>query len=509
MDASIEAQSGDELLAQVVQLLRVMGTPAYLVGGTVRDQLLGAPQTAGVGSSRPYDLDLAVPGDGLRVARQVADALGAAYYPLDAERGVGRIVLGGPPWLLGGPAWLLGGHATGVRVVDVARFQGPDLEADLAGRDFTVNAMALDLGCDPPALIDPYGGQADLETRQLRAVSDRAMHRDPVRGLRAVRLAAELGFEIEPRTQSLIRAAAPGLGSVSAERVRDELVKILSLPAVADSLRRLDGLDLLAQTLPEVTALKGLDQTGHHRWDAYEHTLQTAAALERLLPLKDGSAHPDVPFPEQVSQHLALPVTGGYRRRLLLTLAALLHDIGKPETATLEPDGRTRFVDHERVGAALAADALRRLRFAGNAVRLVETIVRHHLRPLQLMWQGVVSRRAVHRFFRATGDAGVDIGLLSLADHQATLGGTADDDQWPLLLRTVGALLDAYFNRQEAVVSPAPVLTGRDLMDAFGLSEGPLIGRLLSALREAQAMGVVTSRAEAEEWVRRKLGEGG
>jgi hypothetical protein len=113
----------------------------------------------------------------------------------------------------------------------------------------------------------------------------------------------------------------------------------------------------------------------------------------------------------------------------------------------------------------------------------------------------------MHRFFRATGDAGVDIALLSLADHQATLGGATDDDQWPLLLRTVGALLDAYFNRQEAVVSPAPVLTGRDLMGTFGLSEGPLIGHLLSALQEAQAMGVVTSRAEAEEWVRRKLGE--
>jgi poly(A) polymerase len=480
------------LLAQVVQLLREMGIPAYLVGGAVRDRLLNEGQEVGTESPRPYyDLDFAVAGDGLRIARRIADALGGAFYPLDAGRGVGRVVFSG--------------SQGEVRVVDVARFQGPDLRADLAGRDFTVNAMALDVTRDPFDLIDLHGGQADLQARRLRAVSDEALRNDPVRGLRAVRQAAELGFEIELCTQDLIREAAPGLAGVSAERMRDELAKILSLPGTTASLRQLDGLYLLAEILPEVTALKDVAQTRPHRWDAYEHTLQTVAALESLLPLDGSALDPELPFPEQVTHHLAQGVTGGHSRRLLLTLAALLHDVGKRDTARVEADGRVRFIGHDKKGATKAAKAMRRLRFATDATRRVESIVRYHLRPLQLAWQGSVSKRAIYRFFRDAGDAGVDTALLALADQRATTGPDAGEEQYAPLLETVGTLLDAYFNQPGRVVMPPPLLTGRDLMRQFGLSEGPEIGRLLAALREAQAVGQVTDREGAEAWLKREI----
>jgi putative nucleotidyltransferase with HDIG domain len=485
----------DTLLDRIVELMRDVGTPAYLVGGTVRDELLYARRVP----SRPYDLDLAVPGDGLRFARRIADAFGGAYYPLDPERGVGRAVLTDD-----------GGR---VRDVDVSHFQGPDLMADLAGRDFTVNAMAWELTQDSSEVIDPHGGQADLQARQLRAVSDRSIRADPVRGLRAVRLSAQLGFEIEPHTRRLIREAAPDLVGVSAERVRDELAKILSLPAATGSLRQLDALSLLGQVLPEVTALKGLAQTGRHRWDAYEHTLRAVAELEQLLPLDGAPLHPDVPYPDRVADHLAVALTGGHSRRLLLTVAALLHDVGKRATATIDDEGRVRFIDHERVGARMAADILGRARFSTEAQRLVETIVRNHLRPLGLTWAGVPSKRAVHRFFRDTGDAGVEVALLSLADNRATVGyqdagdSSPGADEHQPLRETVRALLDAYFNRQETVVAPPPLLNGRDLIDRFGLEEGPAIGRLLAALREAQVTGEVTNREGAEDWIRHEIGD--
>jgi tRNA nucleotidyltransferase/poly(A) polymerase len=493
-----EKSLADTLLFQILPLIREMGTPAYLVGGAVRDQMLEAQQVATTGPSCSYDLDFAVPGDGQRVARRIADALGGAYYPLDPERGVGRAVLTEDQGQ--------------VRFVDVSRFQGPDLMADLAGRDFTINAMALDVTCDPPRLIDPHRGQADLQGRQLRAVSPQAIRDDPVRGLRAVRFEAQLGFEIQAGTQRLIRDAAPGLAGVSAERLRDELSKILSLPAVARSLRKLDALNLLAEILPEVTALKGVTQTGHHRWDAYEHTLQAVAGLEILLPLDGAPPHPDIPFPDRAVDHLAIVLTGGHSRRLLLTLAVLLHDVGKAATATVDDRGRARFIGHERVGATMAASTLRHLHFSTDALRLVETIVRHHLRPLLLTWGGVLSKRAIHRFFRDTGDAGVEIALLSLADNRATTGYDDADQssegvssegghEYRLLLETVTSLLDAYFNRRGTVVAPPPLLTGRDLIDLFGLEEGPAIGRLLAALQEAQATGQVTTRDEAEVWV--------
>ena len=488
----------DVLLRQIVGLLREINTPAYLVGGAVRDRLLNDRPGTMARLPGPYDLDIAVPSDALRIARRIADELGGAFYPLDAERDVGRAVLAEDQ-----------GQA---RFVDVARFQGRDLMADLAGRDFTINAMALDVTCDPPLLIDPHEGQVDLQARQLRAVSDQAIRDDPVRGLRAVRFGTQLGFEIETQTQRLIQAAANGMADVSAERVRDELGKILSLPAVADSLRKLDALNLLAQVLPAVTAVKGLAQTGRHRWDAYEHTLQAVAGLEILLPLDGAPPHPDIPFPDQAADHLATVLTGGLSRRLLLTLATLLHDVGKPDTATIDDSGRVRFIGHERVGATIAANRLRRLRFSTDAVRLVETIVRHHLRPLQLTWGGVVSKRAIHRFYRDTNDAGVDVALLSLADERATAGHDADivpsskeTQEYEALLKTVTSLLDAYFNRQDIVVAPPPLLTGRDLIDQFGLEQGPAIGRLLAALQEAQATSQVTTREQAEQWVRRTV----
>ena len=480
----------DTHLTQIVRLLKDVDASAYLVGGAVRDWIL----RKGARQFHAYcDLDFAVPGDGLRLAREMADALGGAFYPLDAERGVGRVVLTG--------------EDGEIQTMDVARFQGSDLMADLAGRDFTVNAMAFDLRDPLSPIIDPHGGQDDLQVRRLHAVSNQALSNDPVRGLRAVRLAAELGFEIEAHTRALIREAAQGLVDVSAERVRDELVKILSLPSTADWLRQLESLTMLVEVLPEVMALKGVAQTPPHRWDVYEHTLQTVAALETWLPVHGGPPDPDMPYPDQVANHLKTTVTGGHSRRLLLTLAALLHDVGKRDTATVESDGRVRFIDHERVGATMAAGVLRRLRFSGEEARLVETTVRHHLRPLQLAWQGRTSKRAIYRFFRDTGDAGVEVALLALADRHATVGPAAADDQFPALLDTVGALLDAYFNRQQTAVAPAPLLTGRDMIDQFGLTEGPEVGRLLADLKEAQATGQVTTRAQADEWVRHRIGD--
>jgi hypothetical protein len=221
---------------------------------------------------------------------------------------------------------------------------------------------------------------------------------------------------------------------------------------------------------------------------------------------------------------------------LLLNLATALHDVGKQYTATTEPDGRIRFIDHERVGAEVAATVMHRLRFSGDEVRLVETTVRHHLRPLQLSWQGLPNQpsligsspnrgerrdvgraadgagqrtRAIHRFFRATDDAGVDVALLALADYRATSDYRGDSDQcserasgYRALRETVTVLLNTYFNHQQTVVTPKLFLTGRDLIQQFGLKPGPEIGRLLTALREAQAIGQVTSRKEAEAWIK-------
>lgn len=473
--------TGESLLAQVVRLARARQVGIYLVGGAVRDSLLGRTTAEAL-----TDLDFATPGDGLALARAVADSLGGAFYPLDDERGTGRVVLRWP----GQPATCL----------DFATFRGGSLLEDLTARDFTVNAIALDLSADPPALHDPLDGRADLAAKRIRVASPRAIADDPVRMLRAVRLAAALGFAIESGTEELIRRNCAALGRVSAERVRDELMKSLASPRPAEAVADLHRLGLLAGVLPEVAALEGVTQSPPHHLPVFEHSLAAvrawaAAPLELVAAVDPGLVEP-------VQDYLSTPLGDGFSYRDLITLAVLLHDIGKPATRTESEDGRVRFFKHDLVGGRLAKARLGRLRFSREAATWVATVVTHHMRPLLLAREKKLSRRAIYRYFRATDRAGVAVALLALADHQATRGREADLALAPVVKR----LCQTYFE-EPGLVRPKPLLTGQDLITGLGLAEGPLIGQLLAQLLEAQATGEVQTRDQALAFLSRLASE--
>ena len=508
-------QRHDPLLAQILQALRQVGTPCYLVGGAVRDWLLDlqpeastVPLTAQTASpAHTCDLDFTVPAGGLRIARTVADELGAAFYPLDAERDVGRIVFGSHP-----------GQTP--RLVDIAAFQAPTLVDDLAGRDFRINAMAVDITRRPFSLIDPHGGQSDLQARVLRAVSDHAMLDDPVRTLRAVRFRAQLGFNIEAHTRHLVREAASQLTQVSAERVRDEFAKMLSLPGGADSVRQMDRLNLLPGVVPELASLKRMELPlfDGRRGDAFAHSLDTTAALEWMLPLDGTPPHSALPFPERMADYMAAETAGKYSYRLLLTVAALLHEIDRP--AAVIPGPQREIPPHPpasgdanasqgAANATLAAGVMRRLRFPNQAVQRVRTIIRYHQRPHDLAQQGTASRREIHRYYHEVGDTGVDVAILSLARYRATADSNDEDERWSALLKTATLLLDAFFNQHQTLVSPTLLLTGNDLVRELGLAPGPRVGQLLAALGEAQAVGEITDRQQALQWVRNQISDHG
>lgn len=464
---------------------------AYLVGGCLRDRLLGRPV---------YDLDVAVAGDGLAVARRLANHFGGAYYPLDESRGTGRAIL----------------PAAGERrlVVDVARFRGETLAADLADRDFTINALAADVRT-PDEVIDLHGGQADLQAGIIRPVSEVSIRNDPLRALRAVRLAAQLDFALAPETEHLIRRDGPAIGGVAGERIRDELARLLALPQAAPSLRRLDDLGLLAVILPELEPLRGLAQPPPHHLDVLAHSLATVQMLEALLNgLQAGNTRyplPDslLPFADRLQAHLAHILSDTRPRLVTLKLAALLHDTGKAAARSVDGEGRIRFLEHPKEGAKLAGQALRRLRFHHAEVRLGETIVRHHMRPLLLARQAGVSSRAVYRFFRDTGSAGVDVLLHALADQGATYAPGAapgvGDERRQRLVELVARMLGDYYERTAERVDPPTLLDGHDLLREFGLQPGPQIGEMLESVREAQASGEVRTRDEALALIRARL----
>jgi len=479
------------LLATVNNLLDRQGVKSYLVGGFVRDVCLGR-DTA--------DIDIALAADALEIAPRLAEALGGKFVRLDEENKVGRVVVADKKAPSGG-RWQL----------DFSTFEG-GIEQDLSRRDFTVDAMAVDLGAlsqDDIPLIDPFNGRDDLKKRIIRAVSGTAFSSDAARLLRAVRLAAELDFIIDGQTEALVKRHSQLIAGVAGERVREELLRLLAVPDSGRVLPYLDELGLLTAIFPEMAQAKGVGQPKEHFWDVFEHSLKVVVAVDFLLHQGSWKYAGDevlaaVPWSESLARHFARPVSGGSTRRSLLKLAALLHDVAKPQTKALTEDGRTRFLGHDKEGAAIASDILERLRFSGKEVKLVEIMIKYHMRPGQMSQEGLPTRRAIYRYFRDCGEAGIDILYLSLADHLATRGPNLNLSGWREHARLVDYVL-AQHAEQEKLVTPARMVTGHDLINIFNMKPGPRMGQLLESVREAQASGELTTREEALAYIRERL----
>ena len=463
----------------------------YLVGGAVRDAYLRRPVS---------DLDFVGTGDGIELGQHVARSLQAAFYPLDTERRVGRVLV----------------ESAGRRLtLDFSSLRGKRLIEDLAARDFTVNAVALPLA-DLSTAIDPLGGLDDLRLKTLRACTPGALADDPLRTLRAVRLAVQLEFRIEPATRELIRAAAAGLPQVAAERVRDEFMRIMGGTRVAPALRVMQALGLLALVVPETAGLERVAQPPPHIHDVWNHTLLLIDRLESLLavlaPQADEDSSADLVFGlasvrlgrfrESLKAHLTRTLSGDRPVRGLTFLGALLHDVGKPETRGVDSQGEVHFLGHDSLGGDWAVRRAGLLHLSNIEADYLGGIVRLHMRPQHLAHDGPPSRRAVYRFFAAAGECGVDVCLISLADMLAIYGPTLSQDSWAAMLDTIRSLLESFFEHPAEHIHPPLLLTGDEVMQALGLHPGPQVGFLLEALREAQAAGEVTAREAALEFVR-------
>jgi poly(A) polymerase len=478
------------LLTKISRFLSEEGIPAFLVGGFVRDMLLGR-DTA--------DIDIAVTADALAIAPGLAIALGGKYIPLDEENGVGRVALPDIKWQ-----------------IDFTTLKG-DIEQDLARRDFTIDAMAIELGkkfenvLDTGNLIDPFNGRSDLRRRLVRAASSTVFAADAARLIRAVRLAAELGFRIDDSTETLILHHSRLITGVAGERLREELLRLLAIPGAGPRLFYLDKLGLLTALIPEMSPARGVEQPKIHVWDVFDHSLHTVSAAEFLL--REGTWEyageeilTPVPWSTRLSQHFDQEISRGSTRRSMLKLAALFHDIAKPPTKTIDDEGRARFLGHPQEGAAVAAAIMERLRFSNREIQLVELLVKYHLRPTQMSHEDLPTRRAIYRYFRDTGEAGIDLLFLCLADHLATRGHSLDLQQWQEHTRMTEYVLARHFE-EESLSAPARLIDGHDVMKTFGLSPGPRVGELLEALREAQAAGEVTTRKQALHYVEQLLAD--
>jgi len=483
-----------DILSIVVRLSA--GEVLYLSGGYLRDLLLGRDS---------HDLDFTVARHPRRIATSFADLIGGSYFLMDEEHQVHRVVRGDFKY-------------------DFSLMRAKSIQDDLRLRDFTINALAIALDdklsvsgeLDVTKLIDPCRGVGDIKGKKIRVAYRGAFVDDPIRMLRAVRLAGELGFEIEEETLRLIAGhkhlinvrrqptAEGGLPKgLSGERIRDELEKVLSLNNSYRYIRQLDRLRLLGLIIPEIEPMKGAEQGGYHHLDVWEHSLAVLESLETIL------ANTDAHFGDlggEVVGHLEQEMSGGRPVSTVLKLAALLHDVAKPETKVINEEGQIKFYGHESSAIPTVLGVAHDLRLSAHERSLLRDIVANHMHVGHLSRDVPPTKRAMLRFFRKAGGAAVPVIVLALADGQAIGGIYTNPDLYGKLLSTVRCLLDFYYTELKAE-KPPRYINGNDILNSFPVKEGPIIGRLLEGVEEAAVEGKVKSREDALRLVAEMLQE--
>lgn len=449
----------------------------YLVGGSVRDLMIGKHDIS--------DIDILIPSGSETVARSFADMIGASFFFLDQERSITRVVK----------------HSDGERLqFDFTDFTGADLQADLGRRDFTINAMALDVrrflaDRTVEAAIDLFKGREDVRRKLIRVVKPEVLDEDPLRLLRAVRFAVTLGFEIENMTMDSIRTRAALAAVPAPERIRDEFFQILSERGAEQYLSLMETLGLLSRLLPELDTLGGFAPGKYHSYDVRLHSLKTAGHVDTVLAdLRMISPE----YGNRVLEHLERLLESLVPRKAALRFACLLHDIAKPDTFSRDSDGHIHFFGHDALGAEKAKEVCRRFRLSRNTESAVTAVIRQHMRLFTLSTPGGPSKNAMYRYCRDLGDAVPESLILAQSDARSTCE-IMPREKFMDTEKPMAALLDYYYEKF-LKTEEAPLVNGQDLIDR-GMKPGPRFREILDDIRERQAAGTIRDRRDALEYL--------
>lgn len=476
--AMIAALFPHDLLEKLAIVLHELGGEVYLVGGSVRDLLMGRV---------PSDLDLTVSHDAEQWAERLRELTGGTYVELGREEDAARVVL-----------------RQGLDV-DFSSFRAGarSIEEDLHKRDITVNALAIPVhdlltgrqqDQDKLPVIDSTGGLADLKQQRVRAVGKKSFPDDPLRMLRVFRFAAVLDFRVEPDTLEQIQQQGECIDRVAKERVAYELDLIMASPRAHRAFAEMRECGLLWQILPELQAGQGMGQPASHHLDVFEHCLEALNQMEQIL------AGLDRYFPE--SQAVMAAYLHSKRRRGQMKWAALLHDVGKPFTYGIneKKGGRITFYNHDLRGADILNEIARRLRWAKEDTALIARLIGGHMRPFFLannQRKGKLTLKACLRLVRKIGEHLPGLFLVAMSDALAGKGEASPDD----IEQEVAGLFDRLLQVEEKHVTPVrtapPLITGRDLIEEFRLTPGPLFREILEQVEEAHMEHRISTRAEA------------
>lgn len=458
---------------RVVDLASNQNVLVYLVGGYVRDAMIASYKGISDGLSK-CDLDYAIAGGAAYpFAQSLAKQFGGHFVPLDAANDTARVVF------------------SDGAILDFAGCVGGNIETDIRRRDFSINALYWDPH-EPDVVNDNVGGLKDIADGVVRAIAESAFVEDPLRALRAYRFACSLGFTIEPKTEVWIANHQTKLNNVACERVNYELFTTFGRGRLGPLLLNMAKSGVLETIFPELAKTRDVTSNIFHHLGLFEHSLDAVLQAEReLADNRDLSV-----------LNADAELSHGVTRLAATKIALLLHDIGKPQTWVITPEGKHTFISHERLGADMTAAIGERQKWSRPVSRFISKLVKWHLRPGQLFHSGEPSEKSIYRFYRQAGSDLPELILLALGDLGATRGPAMLGGKNEGLRKQLLELLKGFdvFNMEN--LSLPKLLNGEDVMLLLDLKPGPIIGQLLKALEEAQEIKEIANRAEAEHFVR-------
>ncbi|MBI5573773.1 MAG: CCA tRNA nucleotidyltransferase [Elusimicrobia bacterium] len=444
----------------------------WIVGGYIRDSLLG---------KITKDIDFATDGNTKKIAQKFADKTNGSFVVLDDFNKIYRVVIND-------------------EIYDFSKMQGKNILEDLSRRDFTINAMAIkpvgsgkwEVGSDNP--IDPFNGLSDIKRKIVRAVSERNFIDDPLRLLRAYRFAGQLNFSIEPKTEKFIKKYSHKLKNVSNERIQNELFLMLELPNSYNVIMKIYKAGLLKEIMPELVETLNTARCYYPKMGLLGHSFDALKILEEFYNTNFKNVFPK--FSKRISSHLEEKISKTTKRKTLLKLAALLHDIGKPKSAK-KIKGRLRFFEHEERGCDIINILGKRLTLSNNEIKYLKNLTKHHMRIGNLTSAEKLTDRAAWRFFRDLSDDAIDLIVLSVTDAYTYPKGKTRT----LHKIMANKLLNKFYRQKEKIV-PKKLLNGFEIMKILKIPESPLVGKILGELEEAQVLKKIKTKNEAEKFLK-------
>ena len=445
---------------KVLELLKNYDEDIYLVGGAVRDYLLG---------KTTCDKDILV-NNAESFAKEFARKNNATFITLDSENKIYRVVL-----------------RDKINYLDITEPIEGSLEKDLRRRDFTINAIAINL--KTKEIIDINNGQEDIKNRVIRSISEDNLVDDPLRILRAFRFSATLGFEIEQGTLEQIKRHKDLILNPAKERVNYEILKLFQGEYTPQVL--LMASDIIELLYPVFTDVKKVPKNTHHHLGLYEHSVETVNQIQQIYNTCS----------DEVKEHMNKVDFGGFSRLAHLKFAGFFHDIGKFSTWTIEGD-RHRFIKHDDVGSKIAKEILKQNKFSKKQIEYITSMIKNHIYPSQVVSAENINDKIYMRYIRKMEDNVIDNIILAQADRLSARGSAITDDIVKDNIDRLNKLLEFYIMIKPKLKPIPKLLTGQEIMEIKNIPQSPILGKIISALKEEQSEGNILTKAEAVEFVK-------